>query len=185
MNPIALSVVIVFIVIAIVYISTLSNREKEVQIKNVILYVTKPIEHKETANPQNVLDKNEETSWNPIMQNDKNYILGFDFNQIKNISRVKIISSKTKSYNSINELKIRMSNGELVYDTAKSIKQPLASNDSTENIKHPVEPQVIDINLSPSITCDRLLLEFFCDTINESSCDVREVMFFEKKKSLF
>ncbi len=178
MIPIILTIVIIVIGLILVMIS---RREKEVQIKNVILYVTKPIEHKEQSNAKNVVDQDKETAWNPVKQEDKNYILGFDFNQIKQISRVKIISSKTKSYNSINELKIRMPNGELIYDTAKSIKAPTESINSDQKI----EPQIIDIDLTPSVICDRLLLEFFCDTINESSCDVREVMFYEKKKSLF
>ncbi len=178
MIPILLIVAIIVIGIVLVL---MNRREKEVQIKNVILYITKPIEYKENSDAKNAFDQDKETGWNPVKQEDKNYILGFDFNQIKQISRVKVISSKTKSYNSINELKVRMSNGEMVYDTAKSIKTPLQTSEKDDKI----EPQIIDVELNPPVTCDKLLLEFFCDTVNETSCDVREVMFYEKKKGVF
>jgi len=180
LNMIPILLIVAIIVIGIVLV-LMNRREKEVQIKNVILYITKPIEYKENSDAKNAFDQDKETGWNPVKQDDKNYILGFDFNQIKQISRVKVISSKTKSYNSINELKVRMSNGEMVYDTAKSIKAPLQTNDKDDKI----EPQIIDVELNPPVTCDKLLLEFFCDTVNETSCDVREVMFYEKKKGLF
>lgn len=168
---------IYFIAIIIIIISFIlvSRKEREIQIKNVILYVTKPIENNNTS--ENVIDEDDETSWKPQSQEDKTYVLGFDFNQQKKVSRVKIISSKTRSNNSINEMKIRMPNGELVYDTAKSIKSPSGIEDN--------EPQIINIKLDPPVECDKLLLEFLCDTINETACDVREVMFYEKKMSLF
>jgi hypothetical protein len=178
MIPILLIVAIIVIGLILVL---MNRREKEVQIKNVILYITKPIEHKDDSSAKNAFDQDKATGWNPVKQDDRNYILGFDFNQIKQISRVKVISSKTKSYNSINELKIRMPNGEMVYDTAKSIKAPLETSEKDDK----VEPQIIDIELTPSVTCDKLLLEFFCDTVNETSCDVREVMFYEKQKGMF
>ena len=176
----------IFIILAIAVVIALllyfTRKEKEVQIKNVILYFSKPIEYIEESKAENVFDQDKQTSWNPIKQEGKNYILGFDFNQIKHITRIKVISSKTKSYNSINELKIRMPNGELVYDTAKTIKPPTPSASSDSNIK---EPQIIDIDLTPALVCDKILLEFFCDTVDETSCDVREVMFYEKQKTMF
>ena len=76
-----------------------------------------------------------------------------------------------------------MPNGELVYDTAKTIKPPTPSaSSSSYNTK---EPQIIDIDLTPPLVCDKILLEFFCDTVDETSCDVREVMFYEKQKAMF
>jgi FtsZ-interacting cell division protein ZipA len=179
-----LIILVVAVVIAILLYYT--RKEKEVQIKNVILYFSKPIEHIEESKAENVFDEDKQTAWNPIKQEGKNYILGFDFNQIKHITRVKVISSKTKSYNSINELKIRMPNGELVYDTAKTIKPPTPSASSSDtDSNNTKEPQIIDIDLTPALVCDKILLEFFCDTVDETSCDVREVMFYEKQKTMF
>jgi FtsZ-interacting cell division protein ZipA len=177
--------IILIILLSALFIAVflhVSRKEKEVQIKNVILYFSKPIEHVEESSAEKVFDQDKKTAWNPVKQEGKNYILGFDFNQIKHITRVKVISSKTKSYNSINEIKIRMPNGELVYDTAKSITPPTPSSSSNSKER---EPQIIDVELSPALVCDKLLLEFFCDTIDETSCDVREIMFYEKKKSVF
>jgi FtsZ-interacting cell division protein ZipA len=175
--------IILVVVVVIALLLYYRRKEKEVQIKNVILYFSKPIEYIEESKAENVFDQDKQTAWNPIKQDAKNYILGFDFNQIKHITRIKVISSKTKSYNSINELKIRMPNGELVYDTAKTIKPPTPSaSSSSSNTK---EPQIIDIDLTPPLVCDKILLEFFCDTVDETSCDVREVMFYEKQKAMF
>lgn len=179
----------IFIILVIAVVISLllyfTRGEKEVQIKNVILYFSKPIEHIKESKAENVFDEDKQTAWNPVKQEGQNYILGFDFNQIKNITRIKVISSKTKSYNSINELKIRMPNGELVYDTAKTIKPPTPSASSTDSDSNTKEPQIIDIDLTPALVCDKILLEFFCDTVDETSCDVREVMFYEKQKALF
>lgn len=170
----------IIILTCVVFLLYKLRREREVQIKNVILYKIKPISYKDDNSVANVFDKDNNTSWKPSSQEDKTYILGFEFNKEKEVSKVKVLSSKTPSYNSINQMKIRMPNGELVYDTAKSI--PLVSS---TNISDKKEPQILDIVLEPPVKCTHLLLEFICDTINETACDVREIMFYEKQKHFF
>ena len=67
--------IILVVVVVIALLLYYRRKEKEVQIKNVILYFSKPIEYIEESKAENVFDQDKQTAWNPIKQDAKNYRL--------------------------------------------------------------------------------------------------------------
>lgn len=154
------------IILFIVYLILWSLPAKEVHIKNLILSKIKPINHTDKYPPEYAIDMDPYTEWRPEKEIDDKYVLGFDFNKPKKVSKVQITSPVNSNWT---ELNVRNSDGKI-----------LATEKNTN--------EIITCKIEPPFLTDKIYLDFNCFTEKESepqhTCAIREINFYESVQFL-